>query len=182
MIQRMLTVTGTVDIRDIVLAAALMGEEAAAPSQYAFGGLHREDLGLQTGDIHAWIAQAQWLDLRDPTLEKGVAVLKTPYRSANPKRDRPFYRTTPTHSILKHGYRINSQSLPDVSISIYAADGKLVRILNLGYQPVGIYHQRSRAAYWDGRNTHGEPVASGVYFYTLTAGKFTATRKMLIKK
>ena len=79
-----------VDIRDLVLAAALMGEEAAAPSRYAFGGLHREDMGLQTGDIHAWIAQAQWLDLRDPTLEKGVAVLKTPYRSANAKRDRPF--------------------------------------------------------------------------------------------
>ena len=40
----------------------------------------------------------------------------------------------------------------------------------------------SRAAYWDGRNALGEPVASGVYFYTLKAGDFTATRKMLIKK
>ena len=41
---------------------------------------------------------------------------------------------------------------------------------------------RSRAAYWDGRNQLGESVASGVYFYTLTAGDFTATRKMLILK
>ena len=70
----------------------------------------------------------------------------------------------------------------DVSIAIYAADGKLVRTLALGHQPVGIYESRSRAAYWDGRNTFGEPVASGVYFYTLTAGEFTATRKMLIRK
>ena len=70
----------------------------------------------------------------------------------------------------------------DVSISIYTADGKLVRILDLGYQPVGIYESRSRAAYWDGKNALGEPVASGVYFYTLTAGEFTATRKMLIRK
>ena len=72
--------------------------------------------------------------------------------------------------------------LADVSISIYSADGKLVRRLELGHQPVGIYESRSRAAYWDGRNALGEPVASGVYFYTLTADDFTATRKMLIQK
>ena len=70
----------------------------------------------------------------------------------------------------------------DVSIAIYAADGKLVRTLDLGPQPVGLYESRSRAAYWDGKNALGEPVASGVYFYTLTAGEFTATRKMLIRK
>ena len=70
----------------------------------------------------------------------------------------------------------------DVSISIYTADGQLVRTLDLGHQPVGIYESRSRAAYWDGRNALGESVASGVYFYTLTAGEFTATRKMLILK
>ena len=61
-------------------------------------------------------------------------------------------------------------------------DGKRIRVLDLGYQPVGIYESRSRAAYWDGKNAHGELVASGVYFYTLTAGDFTATRKLLIRK
>ena len=70
----------------------------------------------------------------------------------------------------------------DVSISIYAADGTLVRTLDLGHRSVGIYESRSRAAYWDGSNALGEPVASGVYFYTLTAAEFTATRKMLIMK
>lgn len=70
----------------------------------------------------------------------------------------------------------------DVSISIYAADGQLVRTMQLGYKAAGIHQSRSRAAYWDGRNAVGEPVASGVYFYTLTAGDFTATRKMLIMK
>ena len=70
----------------------------------------------------------------------------------------------------------------DVSISIYAADGRLVRTLDVGHQSVGIYESKNRAAYWDGRNALGEPVASGVYFYTLTAGEFSATRKMLIRK
>ena len=46
---------------------------------------------------------------------------------------------------------------------------------------MGIYESRSRAASWDGRNAQGEPVASGVYFYTLTAGDFSVTRKMLIQ-
>ena len=70
----------------------------------------------------------------------------------------------------------------DVTVSIYAADGKLVRTLELGYQPAGIYHSRSRAAHWDGRNAQGERVASGVYFYTFTAGDFSATGKMLVRK
>ena len=70
----------------------------------------------------------------------------------------------------------------EVTITIYAANGQLVRTLALGHQPDGFYYSRSRAAYWDGKNQFGEPVASGVYFYTLTAGDFTATRKMLIRK
>ncbi len=70
----------------------------------------------------------------------------------------------------------------NVLVSIYAVDGKLVRSLEIGDISAGIYQSKSRAIYWDGRNEVGDPVASGVYFYTLTAGDFTATRKMLIKK
>ena len=70
----------------------------------------------------------------------------------------------------------------NISIAIYTTDGKLVRVLDLGHQPMGIYESRSRAAYWDGRNELAEPVASGVYFYTFTAGDYTSTRKMLIRK
>ena len=70
----------------------------------------------------------------------------------------------------------------DVMLTIYDVRGVAVRELLLGYQAAGIYESRGRAAYWDGRNQLGEPVASGVYFYTLTAGDFTATRKLLIAK
>ena len=69
-----------------------------------------------------------------------------------------------------------------VTLRIYAADGTLVRTLVLGYQPAGMYENKSRAAYWDGRNSLGERVASGLYFYTFTAGDFAATKKMLIMK
>ena len=70
----------------------------------------------------------------------------------------------------------------DVTLMIYDIKGRVVRDIDLGHQRAGIYQSKSRAAYWDGRNAQGEPVASGVYFYTLTAGDFTATRKMLIRK
>ena len=69
-----------------------------------------------------------------------------------------------------------------VTVSIYSLDGKRVRTLELGQVPAGVYSDRGRAAYWDGRNAQGEPVASGVYFYTLQAGDFKATRKMVIRK
>ena len=69
-----------------------------------------------------------------------------------------------------------------VTLSIHSANGRLVRRLALGHQSAGIYQSKSRAAYWDGRNELGELVASGLYFYTLTAGDFSATRKLLIRK
>ena len=70
----------------------------------------------------------------------------------------------------------------EVRVAIHAADGRLVRTLALGYQAAGVYQSKGRAAYWDGRNAQGEPVASGVYFYTLMTGDFTATKKLLIRK
>ena len=70
----------------------------------------------------------------------------------------------------------------EVTLTIYAVNGQIVRTLAFGHQTAGFYESRSRAAYWDGRNAQGEPVASGLYFYTLKAGEFTATRKMLIRK
>ena len=70
----------------------------------------------------------------------------------------------------------------DVSISIYDIGGKLIRLLYLGEIPAGVYVAKERAAYWDGRNATGEKVSSGVYFYHLEAGDYSATRRMLILK
>ena len=70
----------------------------------------------------------------------------------------------------------------DVTVTIYTMRGVLVRHLELGHQPAGFYQGRSRAAYWDGRNVYGEPVASGVYFYVFSAGDFKSTKKMLLRK
>lgn len=76
-------------------------------------------------------------------------------------------------------------SLPkDVNavIRIYNASGTLIRSLDLGQKQAGYYTSRDRAAYWDGRNEYGEQVSSGIYFYNIQAGEYTATRKMLLLK
>jgi hypothetical protein len=70
----------------------------------------------------------------------------------------------------------------NVVIRIYNANGKIIRTLRLGNQAAGVYVDKERAAYWDGKNERGDEVASGLYFYTLQAGKFTATKRMLILK
>ena len=69
-----------------------------------------------------------------------------------------------------------------VRIHIYDSMGQQVRTLNLGRQPAGAYLTRNRAAYWDGRNASGERVATGIYFYRLEAGDFSATKRMVIVK
>ena len=70
----------------------------------------------------------------------------------------------------------------EVTIRIYNSAGQLVRTLNLGRQTADIYMTKSKAAYWNGKDDLGQQVASGVYFYTLRAGDFSTTRKMVISK
>ena len=69
-----------------------------------------------------------------------------------------------------------------VVLTIYDGNGRVVRTLDIGHQVAAVYESRSKAVYWDGRNEVGEQVASGVYFYHLSAGDYSATRKMLILK
>lgn len=69
-----------------------------------------------------------------------------------------------------------------VTISIYNAKGQLAHTIDLGKQFAGIYRSKNRAAYWNGKDNFGQSVASGLYFYTLQAGQYSVTRRMLIVK
>ena len=69
-----------------------------------------------------------------------------------------------------------------VTLIIYDTVGQVVRTLEIGHRIASAYESRSKAIYWDGKNDVGETVASGVYFYTLMAGDYSATRKMVILK
>ena len=69
-----------------------------------------------------------------------------------------------------------------VILTIYDLSGQVVRTIDVGHQTAAVYESRSKAVYWDGGNEVGEQVASGLYFYHLSAGDYSATRKMLIVK
>jgi hypothetical protein len=69
-----------------------------------------------------------------------------------------------------------------VEINIYNVKGQLVKTLDLGVKEAGYYMDKISAAHWDGRSKTGERVASGLYFYTIKAGKFIATRRMVMVK
>ena len=71
----------------------------------------------------------------------------------------------------------------EVTLSIYDTNGRLVRSIDVGFKPAAVYESRASAIYWDGRNNYGERVASGTYFYHLTAGDdYASTRRMVILK
>ena len=70
----------------------------------------------------------------------------------------------------------------DVSIIIYNRSGERIRTIPIGDRAAGSYITKGRAAYWDGRNGHGELVSSGLYFYHLQASDFTDVKRMIILK
>ena len=174
---------GLVNLIDLLIAASEIDAAAAAPT---LSKNQIEKYNLTAKDLAAWIQLAKQLDLTETNLQQGIdvleqllAILRTQDRLPKNTALLPNY-PNPFNPETWIPYQLAKTS--DVSISIHSADGKLVRSLELGQLPAGVYKHKSRAAYWDGRNEFGESVASGVYFYTLTADDFTNSHKMIIRK
>ena len=170
---------GVINISDVVLVAGHFGElsgiSAASPI------IAMDNIRLDPAMIRTWITQAQVENDGSLAFQRGIANLQRLLALLIPEKTALLANyPNPFNPETWIPYQLAQAS--EVRIHIYAINGTLVRMLDLGNQPAGMYQQRTRAAYWDGRNQVGEPVASGVYFYTLTAGDFTATRKMLIAK
>ena len=89
-----------------------------------------------------------------------------PFSSGTPK---------PLRARLASGRLLAARSR--VTLHVYDVAGRLVRTLVDESRAANVYDIT-----WDGVNDHGERVASGVYFYRLVAGKFRATRKMVLLK
>ena len=168
---------GVVDIVDLVKVSAAIGNLPGAPQA---SNDDRAFVPTRTM-VEQWLYQAQHVNLTDPTFQRGIFMLQQLLVSLTPRETSllPNY-PNPFNPETWIPYQLSKPA--EGTLSIYASDGTLIRTLALGHQSAGLYQSKSHAAYWDGRNNVGEPVASGLYFYTLTAGNFTATRKMLIKR
>ena len=170
---------GRRDISDLVLVARHLGEITGVP--VAPFALAISSIGLDPAVIRTWIAQAQIENDGSLAFQQGIANLQRLLALSIPERTALLTNyPNPFNPETWIPYQLSEPA--ELTLRIYAVNGTLVRTLNLGHQLAGLYHQRSRAAYWNGNNELGEPVASGIYFYTLTTGDFTATRKMLIMK
>ncbi|MDE0427488.1 MAG: cohesin domain-containing protein [Candidatus Poribacteria bacterium] len=169
---------GVINVLDLILVSQHMGEssDTAAPSLV---GINERE--LDPAIVRAWIAHAELEDDGSIAFQQGIAKLRELLSSLLPKETAllPNY-PNPFNPETWIPYQLSEPA--EVTLRIYAVNGELVRTLALGHTPAGIYESRTRAAYWDGKNEVGESVASGIYFYTLTAGDFTATRKFLIRK
>ncbi len=175
---------GRVDIIDLLLVAAHFGESnstsrngwaGAAPPAHA--DIRPEHVSL----AEEWLTAAHAADDGSAIFRQGIATLDRLLHSAIPK-ETALLPNYPNPFNPETWIPYDLAQAAEVYIHIYNLKGQSIRQLSLGFQTVGTYRTRSRAAHWDGRNSSGKPVASGVYFYTLHAGKVKATRKMVIIK
>ena len=79
----------------------------------------------------------------------------------------------PFNPVTKIEFGLDANAV--MTLRIYDAAGRLVRTLVEGARPAGRYSEL-----WDGRDSRGAAVASGIYFYRLDAGSFTQTKKMVL--
>ena len=175
---------GIVDIEDLIAIAKAVDSQAPVDSQAA-------PMLAQRARYFSFTAEEvlQWIqDARDIGADAQTIAILEQFLTAGTQVAQPIPEKTtllanypnPFNPETWIPYQLAQPA--EVTISIHAIDGTLVRTLPLGEMPAGVYQGKSRAAYWDGKNVQGERVTSGVYFYTLEAGQFTATRKMLILK
>ena len=168
---------GVVNIVDLTLVAAGLWQNAAAPSVW-HGKL---EAPLTRENLQQWLREARQINLADTTFQRGILVLEQLLAVSIPTETilLPNY-PNPFNPETWIPYQLSEHAV--VTVTIYDVAGNVVRSLNLGHQAAGFYRSRSHAAYWDGRNNLNESVASGIYFYQIQAGLFSATRRMLILK
>jgi len=167
---------GVVNIIDLVLVAGALGAGDNAPAAPP-----RATERLTASEVQRWLTTAQRIADTTAVFQKGIANLERLLAALPPKETvlLPNY-PNPFNPETWIPYQLAKPA--DVTLRIYAASGVLIRTFTLGFQSAGLYRSPSRAVYWDGKNEIGEPVASGIYFYTLSAGQSTMTRRMVIRK
>ena len=167
---------GVVNILDLILVAGMFDGAAAAPSAQP-----QVPETLTAVEVQGWLTDARSLEVRDPIMKRGFVVLEQLLVSLTPRRTKLLANyPNPFNPETWIPYRLAEDAF--VTLTIYDGSGRVVRTLDVGHRIASAYENRSKAIYWDGRNGLGEQVASGVYFYTLTAGDYSATRKMLVVK
>ena len=167
---------GVVDIFDLIAVAQHSDSAAQAPSILVD---HGAVLNVET--VQKWIDMAYAADDGSLAFKEGITNLEHLLRVILPDKTHLLSNyPNPFNPETWIPYRLAEDAF--VTLTIYDTLGRVVRTLNVGHQIAAVYESRSKAIYWDGRNSLGEQVASGIYLYHLDAGDFSATRRMVILK
>ena len=165
-----------VNILDLVFVAGMLGDAAAAPSW--------KPQALETltaSEVRRWLTDAGALEVNDAIMRRGIRVLEQLLVSLKPTETELLANyPNPFNPETWIPYRLAEDAF--VTLTIYDLMGREVRTLDVGHRIAAVYERQSKAIYWDGRNEFSDRVGSGVYFYHLSAGNYSATRKMVILK
>jgi len=176
---------GVIDLNDSVLVSAHFGESYQIDRTRAAPQSAGESLHLIPPSIRKQLAsiyrELLLMPNNSPEFIRARQVLQYLLFPSAPARNQ-LLQNYPNPFNPETWIPFHIASAGQVTIGIYNAAGALTRQLDLGYLMPGRYLTRGDAAYWDGKNVYGEPVASGIYFYTLSTPSFRATRKMIISK
>ena len=167
---------GVVSILDLILVAGMFEGTAAAPAAQP-----QAPETLTAVEVQGWLTDARALEVRNSIMKRGFLVLEQLLVSLIPTETELLHNyPNPFNPETWIPYRLAEDAF--VTLTIYDGNGWVVRTFDVGHRIAAAYENRSKAIYWNGKNGLGESVASGVYFYTLTAGDYSATRKMLVLK
>ena len=169
---------GRVNIADMIYVVQHFGTTPRSPSAVSDMALLE---GLTPSMVKQWLDMAHAADDGSEAFRKGIAMFNRLLERITPKETflLPNY-PNPFNPETWIPYHLANDA--DVKLTIYDTHGAVVRRFDLGHQAMGYYTDRTKAVYWDGRNRLGEQVGSGVYFYHLAAGNYTATRRLVILK
>ncbi len=165
--------------KDIHFGAAIsMSENAVAVASHAGPFLNHD--GKPNGDGHAAYIFSSIEDFGTPPFAVDPFGLRVT-TLAQVKRTALLQNfPNPFNPETWIPYRLSADA--EVTLRIYDVQGQLMRQLDLGEQVAGEYTTRDRAAYWDGRNSRGEKVSTGIYFYQLFTPTVNWMRRMVIAK
>ena len=167
---------GVVNIQDLVRVAAAFDDAAAAPPLP-----QGADFALTAAEIRNWLSVARAIDVGDVTVARGIEALERLLESVAPGETALLANyPNPFNPETWLPYQLAEDAT--VRLTIYDVAGAPVRRLEMGHQRAGYYTDRGRAGYWDGRNSSGEPVPSGIYFCELATPSFRDLRRMVILK
>jgi hypothetical protein len=89
-----------------------------------------------------------------------------------------FLQNSPNPFNPETVFRFSLPERAEVRLQVYDLAGRQVRTLEDGVELDPGWHE----VVWDGRNDHGEAVATGVYFCRFTVGNRELSRKVVVLK